>query len=409
MEKSNCLILSCLALMIGLKSLEAQVGGYGGAFLRNEVGSRAAAMGGAYTAVANDVSASFWNPAGLAHIYSPQFMFMWSHLALQQRFDYVGVAWPSQAYGVLSLSFIGYSTADIMGRDEAGNKTGYFSDEERAVLLAYGNALFSHRLLFGITAKFLQHKLARVQANGLGYDFGMQWQPRAIVRFGLSLQNINTGLRWQNNDQEIETFPKVGKLGALVQPFRFLSFALDYEVLQPPRTELKIGLRSMDRWHFGWEAQWQDVFCLRGGMNGRWINLGMGLLLPLRSTRVQLNYALSYNDLDRNGAHKIDILLNLGSAPSAGDKHSIPTRTLQPAQIIEVKGENILVETEDEAELRSGNFIMFYKTISPYVIKVNGQINWIKAKRCSIKILSPQKFPFNTGEKIILRCGEKEF
>ena len=36
-------------------------------FLKIGVGARASAMGEAFTAVANDASALYWNPAGLAH------------------------------------------------------------------------------------------------------------------------------------------------------------------------------------------------------------------------------------------------------------------------------------------------------------------------------------------------------
>jgi len=39
------------------------------------VGARAIGMGGAYTAVANDPSATFWNPAGLTLLESSQFSF----------------------------------------------------------------------------------------------------------------------------------------------------------------------------------------------------------------------------------------------------------------------------------------------------------------------------------------------
>ena len=38
---------------------------YAGAFMENGGGARALGMGGAFTAVADDPSTTFWNPAGL--------------------------------------------------------------------------------------------------------------------------------------------------------------------------------------------------------------------------------------------------------------------------------------------------------------------------------------------------------
>ena len=46
--------------------LFSQNGGDPGAFLRRDVGSRAIALGGAFTGVANDASSVYWNPAGLS-------------------------------------------------------------------------------------------------------------------------------------------------------------------------------------------------------------------------------------------------------------------------------------------------------------------------------------------------------
>ncbi|MEK9136891.1 MAG: UPF0164 family protein, partial [Bacteroidota bacterium] len=49
---------------------------YAGEFISLGVGGRALGMGGAFVALANDVTAGYWNPAGLSHIYYPQFTLM---------------------------------------------------------------------------------------------------------------------------------------------------------------------------------------------------------------------------------------------------------------------------------------------------------------------------------------------
>ena len=45
-----------------------------GGFQINEHGAKAMGMGGAFTAVANDASAIYWNPAGLTQLSGTQLM-----------------------------------------------------------------------------------------------------------------------------------------------------------------------------------------------------------------------------------------------------------------------------------------------------------------------------------------------
>ena len=53
------------------------------AFLKRGMSARAIGMGSAYTAVANDASATFWNPAGLLNSRGTNFQIsdIWSYLA----------------------------------------------------------------------------------------------------------------------------------------------------------------------------------------------------------------------------------------------------------------------------------------------------------------------------------------
>lgn len=54
------------------------------------VGSRAIGMGGAYTGVASDYSALFWNPAGLAQIEHGEFSLGLSHLTFKNQSTFLG-------------------------------------------------------------------------------------------------------------------------------------------------------------------------------------------------------------------------------------------------------------------------------------------------------------------------------
>src|SRR5688500_19411766 len=80
-----------------LQLLEGRVEGFsfignaGGEFLTIPVGARGVAMGQAFTAVVDDISALWWNPAGLGFLRSPAALFTNVNMPLAAQIDFVGV------------------------------------------------------------------------------------------------------------------------------------------------------------------------------------------------------------------------------------------------------------------------------------------------------------------------------
>lgn len=70
--KSTSLILLTLVLLANTARAEVDFDYLHGSDLGMGVGARAVSMGGAFTAVADDASAVFWNPAGLAQLTDNQ-------------------------------------------------------------------------------------------------------------------------------------------------------------------------------------------------------------------------------------------------------------------------------------------------------------------------------------------------
>ena len=71
MSKIFSISIAILLLVSGVVLAEDGEGGYAGAFLRIPMGARPVAMGGAYTAIANDGAGSFYNVAGITGINQP--------------------------------------------------------------------------------------------------------------------------------------------------------------------------------------------------------------------------------------------------------------------------------------------------------------------------------------------------
>ena len=119
------------AMLIGVLPAAAGTGvaKYAGEFISLGVGARALSMGGAFVALANDVTAGYWNPAGLSHMVYPQVTLMHAEqFGSLVNYDYGAVAMPFGTNASLGLSIIRLGVDDIpdtrnAGIDQFGNLT----------------------------------------------------------------------------------------------------------------------------------------------------------------------------------------------------------------------------------------------------------------------------------------------
>ena len=94
---------------------------YAGEFIAIGVGGRALGLGGAYTALATDITAGYWNPAGLSSIMYPQVSLRHDErCAGIVNYDYGAVAIPVGSLSTLALSVIRLGVDDIPNTQKAG-------------------------------------------------------------------------------------------------------------------------------------------------------------------------------------------------------------------------------------------------------------------------------------------------
>ena len=107
--------LLLLLLAVAAAPAEAQrVAKYGADFLAGGVGGRALGMGGAYVALANDVTAGYWNPAGLNATAYPEAAYMHAErFDGIVQFDYGAGVFPVNARSTVGISFFRSGVDDI--------------------------------------------------------------------------------------------------------------------------------------------------------------------------------------------------------------------------------------------------------------------------------------------------------
>ena len=120
-------------------------------FLLIEPTARAQAMGGAFTAVADDAAALYYNPAGLSQMDYGAF----DHgsedwlpgLAHGLSFSHTGLAISLRKWGTIGIAKTVLDLGEQTRTGERGEVLGTFASKDEAVALSYGVRLFGRRNL----------------------------------------------------------------------------------------------------------------------------------------------------------------------------------------------------------------------------------------------------------------------
>ena len=111
------IILVMMILLTTSMCLAKEKGQTTAAFLKIASGARAAALGEAYVGLANDVTATYWNPAGLFQLENTQVLFMYltpMGKVNDLSYNHLSIAVPKGIKGAFgaSVSYYGYGEMD---------------------------------------------------------------------------------------------------------------------------------------------------------------------------------------------------------------------------------------------------------------------------------------------------------
>ena len=194
------------------------------------VGARGLAMGGAYTALADDAHSVYWNPAGLARLEKREVAASHSELGNSTRHDFLVYAQPTSR-AVLAAGLTYLNQGRIAGRDATGRPTGGYDASDAALAFAAGRKL--ELVDVGVSVKYLRSHIASTEAQGLAVDAGLKRELPAgagKVVLGAALRNIGPGLKY---DDQRNDLPLRAAFGAA---YRFAAgHALAVELQNGPR------------------------------------------------------------------------------------------------------------------------------------------------------------------------------
>lgn len=305
------MVFTALLLPVTAGAGNFGVGKYAGEFISIGVGGRALGLGSAYAAIANDVTAGYWNPAGLSHITYPEIILMHDErFGNLMNYDYGAVALPYGSNASVGISVMRMGIDGIPDtRDALIDYTGggILDDAARldydritehswadwAVYLTYSMRR-SERFSYGFNVKLVRRDFMEFHATGIGFDVGFMYNPTGNLFLGVNAQDITTTLvAWNTGTNDlISPTLKIGS-GYMFEALggRFLPL-LDLDVRFENRriaSNMSFGPVSVD-FHGGLEFSVRNLFALRAGYNDLGnVTMGAGISLP----KLDLDYSFA--------------------------------------------------------------------------------------------------------------------
>jgi len=300
---------------------------YAGEFLYNGVGSRALAMGGAFTGVANDVTAGFWNPAGLVEAPGIQVQFMHAKQFISSiQYDYLAASVNTDsntAYGFslvrLGVEYIKDTRHALRGETIANgldpSRISQFNTADYAFYLSYARRP-SEKFSYGVNVKLLYRDYSLESAMGIGFDLAGRYQVLPKLTVGMIFRDFTTTMMaWTTGEKEFiipALRPGVTyrfdfeKIDLYVQP------AFDLNLLFESRAaaaQIHLGPLSFDTC-WGLEIGFKNISFLRLGYDDlNRISAGIGLSI----TRLAVDYSYTNYDQELGNVHRISFHLKLRS------------------------------------------------------------------------------------------------
>ena len=289
-------------------------------FLKLGVGARAIGMGGSFVAEASDLSAIYWNPAGLARLPGAGVQFNHTQYLADINYSVAAFGVNLGAVGSIGASLIYLDSGDMAVRTTA-QPTGTgerFKAQDLALQLTYSRNL-TDRFSLGSTVKYIREQIWHSSASAMAFDVGVLFTtPYRDLRLGASMANFGPKMQMSGRDILFSTDPGQNQSGNVeVVNAEFLTDAHPLPLL------FRVGLawdavRTADHrvvvltdaahpndnseyLNVGGEYSFRDLVFLRGGFRNvfetdgeQGLTLGAGLNLRVdRTVRVRFDYAFA--------------------------------------------------------------------------------------------------------------------
>ncbi|MCH7681997.1 PorV/PorQ family protein [candidate division KSB1 bacterium] len=285
-------------------------------FLKIGAGARPIGMGGAYTAIADDINSIYWNPAGLALIGGGgEATFNHAEWLGDTQYDFAAFSLNASDFGSLGLQVISLRTPEENVRTVfAPEGTGQVWDYNAIAIGVTFAKNLTDRFAIGFTGKFIQENLFNETAKGAAFDIGILYKtPFENVTLGASIINFGTKMRLDGRDIFFneDPFPEQGSVNEVPSKFRLesyeiplsLRFGLSWQLVHNEDVTILAavdGSHPNDNVEFingGVEVGLKNILFLRGGYKSLFLKnseqgatFGAGLRYDIVGTNLKFDF-----------------------------------------------------------------------------------------------------------------------
>lgn len=247
-----------------------------------DIGAKPISLGGAFTSLANNSNAVYYNPAGISQI----------------PFREVSIFYSPAPFGLKELAngSVNYVEPTKFGTIGLSAKTyGFDLYKEITVTATYSNN-YKKKIFYGANINYYNLKIQNYgSASTFGVDIGGLAYLTDFLRWGFAAFNLNRPKIGTQDDK----LPQVYRTGVSIQPRKELNFVLDVEKDTRYTTSVKAGV----------EYSLYDMIDLRAGIGTEPTKFsgGVGLYYSI----FEIDYGF-YNHQDLGLTHQGTITINFG-------------------------------------------------------------------------------------------------
>jgi opacity protein-like surface antigen len=336
MKKLNSVLFLTLAaaLFFAAQAQTLKTGTTSAQILKINVGPRAIGMGGAFTSIADDITAVYWNPGGTANIQSNEVYFNHSNLYLDISNDFAAISTNVSGFGSIGAFVSVLSVDEMLVRTvEQPEGTGEFFDYGSIVVGLNYSRFLTENFSIGFNAKYISESIWNMSATGFAIDVGTLYKIPVLNELRIAASVLNFGTKMQLAGRDVTEIVPAGagggnfinsnlELDKFDLPLLF-RFGISADVVKEGTSRLTVAVDAIhpnDHTEYinsGLEYAWNEIIHLRAGYNAlfeenseKGLTFGFGLNYRIVDlVKVKLDYA--YQDFGRlSNVHYFSLGIN---------------------------------------------------------------------------------------------------
>lgn len=185
---------------------QTKVGSTAAPFLNIAIGPRAVAMGGAFTATANDVYSLYWNPAGVSRMETNAASFSHISWIADINYNWAGTILSLGDMGAagLSVGYLDYGDMEVTTLKEPTGTGEFFAPHDLFMALTYAYNL-TDRFSVGANIKYVNQTIWNSSANGISFDLGVLFLSDIYgLRMAATITNFGTDMQLDGKDLYVQ-------------------------------------------------------------------------------------------------------------------------------------------------------------------------------------------------------------